>query len=76
MKVDSKGRVVIPARVRRDLKIRGAVKARVEEGRIVLEPLEDPVEELAKQVVEGTFDVEREIRELRKIAQRRLLEED
>ena len=50
LKVDRKERAVIPAHVRRGLGIRRAVKARVEEGRLIIEPLEDPVEALMRLV--------------------------
>ena len=71
--MDHKGRIVIPAHVRRELGIKKAVKARVEEGRVIIEPLEDPVEALTRLVEEGTVNVEREIRQLRSEAQHRLL---
>ena len=42
LKVDRKERAVIPAHVRRGLGIRRAVKARVEEGRLIIEPPRGP----------------------------------
>lgn len=47
------------------------VKARVEEGRIILE--RDPLEDLTASVIEGTKDVEREIAKLREAAEREAL---
>jgi len=69
LKVDSKGRVLIPRALREQLGIRKLVKARVEGGRVVLEPVGDPVELLERVVVEGTEDVEGEIGELRRVAE-------
>ncbi|MFZ8854933.1 MAG: hypothetical protein ACO2OQ_02060 [Thermofilaceae archaeon] len=54
------------------------MRARVEEKRIVIEPVGDPLRHLEKAVVKGTEDVEREIGELRKVAEaelRKLTEE-
>jgi AbrB family looped-hinge helix DNA binding protein len=78
LKVDEKGRILIPRALREKLGIGRLVRARVEEGRIVIEPVEDPLELLEKAVVKGTEDVEREIGELRRIAEaelRKLAEE-
>ncbi len=46
LRVDERGRVLIPSKVRRELGIGRAVLMRVEEGRIVLEPVKDPVDSL------------------------------
>jgi AbrB family looped-hinge helix DNA binding protein len=72
LKVDEKGRILIPRALREKLGIGRLVRARVEEGRIVIEPVEDPLELLEKAVVKGTEDVEREIGELRRIAEAEL----
>jgi len=73
-KIDKKGRVVIPAEVRKELGFTKLVKIRIENGRAVLEPLEDPLKSLEKIVVKGTRDVEKDIRRLRKVAERKLSE--
>lgn len=78
LKVDEKGRILIPRALREKLGIGRLVRARVEEGRIVIEPVGDPLELLERAVVKGTEDVEREIGELRRIAEaelRKLAEE-
>jgi AbrB family looped-hinge helix DNA binding protein len=78
LKVDERGRVLIPRALREKLGIGRLVRARVEEGRIVIEPVGDPLELLEKAVVKGTEDVEREIGELRRVAEaelRKLAEE-
>ncbi len=75
VKVDAKGRIVIPSKIRRELDIRNIVKIKVEGGKITLKPIEDPLRSLEKLVVKGTKDVEREIRRLREVAKRELLTE-
>ena len=75
VKVDRKGRIVIPAGIRRELSIRNLVKIRVEGGVVTLEPLEDPLRSVEKFVVKGTRDVEREMRGLRRAAEREAFRE-
>ncbi len=75
LKVDEKGRVLIPAKIRKALGVRRAVKLYVEKGKIILEPIADPLEELAATVIKGTRDVESEIAELRRIAEKKAVEE-
>ncbi|HID90676.1 TPA: AbrB/MazE/SpoVT family DNA-binding domain-containing protein [Candidatus Bathyarchaeota archaeon] len=75
VKVDRKGRIVIPAGIRRELGIRNLVKVRVGGGVVTLEPLEDPLRSLEKLVVKGTRDVEREMRGLRRAAEREAFKE-
>ncbi|MGQ9469822.1 MAG: AbrB/MazE/SpoVT family DNA-binding domain-containing protein [Nitrososphaerales archaeon] len=74
-RVDEKGRLVLPLKVRRELKIRNMVKISVEKGRAILTPVEDPLETLGKIVVKGTKDVEKEIRRLRRMAEKEILKE-
>lgn len=73
IKVDAKGRVVIPSKIRRELGIRNIVKISVEGREITLKPVEDPIRSLGKLVLKGTEDVEREIRRLRGAAELELL---
>ncbi|WP_309493153.1 AbrB/MazE/SpoVT family DNA-binding domain-containing protein [Candidatus Hecatella orcuttiae] len=73
-KVDRKGRIVIPAEVRREVGLSKRVRVKVEKGRVVLEPIEDPLKSLEKIVVKGTSNVERDIRRLRRAAECKLLE--
>ena len=75
VKVDSKGRIVMPAEIRRQLGIRDQVKLRAEEGEVTLTPAEDPFASFREQVVKGTQDVEKEIRKLRKAAEKELTAE-
>jgi AbrB family looped-hinge helix DNA binding protein len=72
LKVDEEGRMLIPKALRERLGLGRVVRARVEEGRMVLEPVRDLIELLEKAVVKGTEDVEKEIVELRGVAEREL----
>ena len=73
VRVDSKGRILIPKEVRERLGIKGAVKLKVEENRIIVTPLADPLEALTASVIKGTSDVAREIRALRRAAEEEAL---
>jgi len=53
VKVDKKGRLVIPSEVRRRLGIKRVLKLRVEGRRIVLEAPEAPLDKLAELVVDA-----------------------
>ncbi len=53
VRVDRRGRIVIPSEVRRSLGIGRVVRLRVEEGRIVLEAVKDPLEKLAELVIKA-----------------------
>jgi AbrB family looped-hinge helix DNA binding protein len=75
VKVDAKGRVVIPSKIRRKLGIKNIVEIRIEGEEITLKPVEDPLKSLEKLVVKGTEDVEEEIKRLRGAAERQLLME-
>lgn len=72
VRVDEKGRLVIPSKIRREMGIKKIMTMKVERGSIVLIPVADPLESLGKVVVKGTKDVEMDIRRLRQIAQREL----
>lgn len=67
LKVDNKGRILIPSEVRSMLNIKGAVYARVEDGRLIIEPIKDPIDVLTSSVIRGTKDVEKEIKEIRQL---------
>lgn len=74
-KVDDKGRLVLPLKVRRELKIRNVVRIDMERGKLILTPVEDPLESLVKIVVRGTVDVEAEIKRLRREAGKEMFKE-
>ncbi len=73
VKVDSKGRILIPQRIRRKLNIKNLVGIKVQGKKLIIEPIEDPLDSLERVVVRGTNDVEQEIGKLRRIAERELL---
>ena len=75
VKVDEKGRVVIPSKIRRQLDIKNLVKIGVRDGEVTLKPVEDPLKSLEKLVVKGTKDVEAQVGKLRRAAERELLRE-
>jgi len=75
VKVDRKGRIVIPSNIRRQLNIKNLVKIIVKDGEITLKPVEDPLKSLEKLVVKGTTDVEKEIQRLHRTAERELQKE-
>lgn len=75
LRVDERGRVLIPSRVRRELGIGRAVLMRVLDGKIVLEPIRDPVDDLRELVIDGPGSVASELRELRGAAEGEALEE-
>jgi len=73
LRIDKKGRVLIPAHVRKSLGFKRVVRARVEEGRLILEPVRDPLEKLTAAVIKGTRDVEQQVTELRRAAEKEAL---
>ena len=75
VKVDRKGRIVIPSNIRRQFNIKNIVKIIVKEGEITLKPVEDPLKSLEKLVIKGTTDVEKEIQRLHRITERELQKE-
>jgi len=68
-RVDDKGRILIPKEIRDRLGIKNMVKIRVEEDKIVIIPVRDPLHLLTASVVKGTRDVASEIRSLRRTAE-------
>ena len=75
VKVDRKGRIVIPSNIRKQFNIKNIVKIIVKEGEITLKPVEDPLKSLEKLVIKGTTDVEKEIQRLHRIAEHELQKE-
>ena len=75
VKVDRKGRIVIPSHIRRKFNIKNIVKIIVKGEEITLKPIDDPLKSIEKLVVKGTTDIEKEIRRLHRIAERELQKE-
>ncbi|RLE95158.1 MAG: AbrB/MazE/SpoVT family DNA-binding domain-containing protein [Thermoprotei archaeon] len=74
LKIDSRGRILIPADIRRKLNLRNVVKVRVEEKRLIIEAVEDPIEALAETVIKGSTDIEKEMSKYRKVVEKEALE--
>ncbi len=74
-RVDDRRRIILPLKVRRELKVKNMIKIKVEGDKIILTPLEDTLESIKKIVIKGTRDVEEEARELKHVAERELLKE-
>jgi AbrB family looped-hinge helix DNA binding protein len=75
LRVDGRGRIVIPSEVRKRLGIGRLVRLRVEDGRAVIEPVRDPLEELSRLLVGVRVKASTEPEKLSTEAYRRLLEE-
>ncbi len=68
LKVDKKGRVCLPAKIRKDLGIEGAVAVELDGKAIKLTPIKDPIDAITACVVAGTTDIVDEIGSLRRAA--------
>jgi AbrB family looped-hinge helix DNA binding protein len=68
LKVDKKGRVGLPAKIRKDLGIGGTVALELDGKAIRLMPIKDPIDAITSCVVAGTTDIVEEIRDLRRAA--------
>lgn len=53
--------------------MRKLVVLRVENDKIIIQPVKDPIEMLTSTVIKGSKDIEREIPKLRKIAEEEAL---
>jgi len=70
LKIDSKGRILIPAYIRRKLNFRNMVRVYVEEDRLIIRPIKNSVDRLTETVIKGSNNIEEEISRLRKIAEK------
>ncbi len=75
VRIDNRGRIIIPSEIRKMLGLQKAVKLRVEGKKIVIEPLEDPFEELSKLVEKVYIKASLEPWKLSEIASQQLIEE-
>jgi len=66
LKVDDKGRITIPSEIRRKLGIKGYVKIRIADDKLVIEPVRNPLERLMKLVIDSGGNIENDIRVFRK----------
>ena len=69
IKIDDKGRILIPVHIRRKLGLKRVVKMRVEENKLIIESVENPIEVLVQTVVKGSKNIEEEIADFRKISE-------
>jgi AbrB family looped-hinge helix DNA binding protein len=75
LKVDPKGRVYIPKQVREELGIKEKVSATIENGIVKIEPIENILDRLSKNVSFNFKSVKTDLPKLRKAAERELLKE-
>ena len=75
VRVDRRGRIVIPKAVRERIGLGRMARLRVEGGRITIEPARNPLEALRRTVRVDITDVEGELRELRREAEEQLKRE-
>lgn len=73
VRIDDKGRIVIPLEIRKKFKLRKLVILRVENDKIIIQPIKDPIEMLTSTIIKGSRDIEKEIPKLRKIAEEEAL---
>jgi len=73
IKLDRKGRILIPANIRKALGIERVVRIVVKDNELVIKPIEDPIEALTKNVIKGSKDIESEINEYRIEAEKEAL---
>jgi len=73
LKVDNKGRILIPAEIRRLIGIKSFVKATIRDKAIIIEPINDPLEELTELVLDKNGDIEQDIKKFRKVAEKELM---
>ena len=75
LRVDERGRVVIPSEIRKKIGIKRAVRLRLEGRKIVLEPAEDQLEELSKLVKRVKIKASLEPELISKVAEEQLARE-
>ena len=75
LRVDEKGRIHVPKKIRERLGIKHTVKASVKGHSLVIEAEEDPLEELGRIIITRFKDVEKELPALRKAAEEQLQNE-
>jgi len=70
LKIDGKGRILIPANIRKKMGLEHLVKVRIEDNKLIIEPVRDPIETLTRAVIRGSRDIEEEISSLRVISEK------
>ncbi len=72
LRVDEKGRILVPKKIRERLGIKHTAKASVKGRSLIIEAEDDPWEELARIVKTRFKDVEKELPALRRAAEEQL----
>ncbi len=75
LKVDDKGRIQVPKKIRERLGIKDTVKAKLKGRSLIIEAEDDPLEELGKIVKTRFKDLEKELPTLRKAAEEQAFKE-
>ncbi len=75
VRIDRRGRIVIPKAVREGIGLGRVARLRVEGGKITIEPAISPLKALRRTVRVNITDVEGELRELRREAEEQLRRE-
>ena len=70
LRLIKKGRILIPADIRRKLGLRHVAKMHVEGDKLIIESIEDLIDSLTNTVVKGSKDIEMEIAGLREKAEK------
>lgn len=66
VRVDAKGCITIPIEIRKRLGIEHVARISIENDKIIIEPIRDPIEFLESTVISGTSDIEIEIGMIRR----------
>ena len=75
VRVDDRGRISIPSDVRKLLGIRRYIRLRVADGKAILEPVKDPLDDLVNLVTEIAVKASQRPEELSKLASEELMRE-
>ena len=68
MRLDEEGRLKLPKEILQHINLGEKAKVSIEKNRIIIEPLQNPLESLTEQMVNPTGDIEREIANFKRAA--------
>jgi AbrB family looped-hinge helix DNA binding protein len=75
LKVDTKGRIQVPKKIRQRLGIKETVRASLRGQKLIIETEDDPLHELAEIIQTRFKDLEKELPSLRRAAEEQALKE-